>query len=258
MTPKHLTIAQEMLGLGPAAMAHALGISPETFDEWLSGRQTVPQKVCRCLELLLLHPETARRLAERRSDIGRTGAIHQLLSATPVRAKDAGEHARAQPGIYAIFVDKPATLGPELGNLLLKRKSSLLYIGVASESLRSRLIRQDFRGKGKSTFFQSIGAIWGYRPPAGSLGTSSASYRFDIAVSERIVERIEAHLYARWITDLGELSLADAERYAIREHRPILNIRHNPKPSPALKRLRAECRRIARSPRAAESTVVAA
>ena len=47
MTPKHLVIAQELLGLGPAAMAHALGISSETFSEWQSGRQAVPKKVVR-------------------------------------------------------------------------------------------------------------------------------------------------------------------------------------------------------------------
>ena len=247
MTPKHLTIAQEMLGIGPAAMARALGISPETFGEWQSGRQAVPARVVRCLELLLLHPETARRLADSRRDIGRTDTIRRLLAAAPVRALEADDLELDEPGIYAIFTDEPATLGPELGRVLRARRTCLLYIGIATRSLQARLVGQDLRGKGRSTFIQSIGAVWGYRPPEGSLGAGSASYKFDAWATGRIVERINTHLSVRWTTDLGGLSLEAAERYAIRTHRPILNIRDNPKPSPELRKLRAECRRIARS-----------
>jgi hypothetical protein len=255
MTPKHLIIAQEVLGLGPAAMAHALGISSETFSEWQSGRQAVPTKVVRCVELLLLHPKTARRLAEKRSQIGRTGTVRRLLAATPARARDVDKLELSQPGIYAIFADKPATLGPQFGNVLQEKRTCLLYIGIASTSLRTRLVTQDFRGKGRSTFIQSLGAIWGYRPPAGSLGATSANYKFDALVTEEIIGRINRHLYVRWITDLRELSLEDAENYAIRQHKPILNIRRNPEPSPELKGLRAECRRIARSGRESGANV---
>ncbi len=247
MTPKHLVTAQEILGLGPAAMAHALGISAETFNEWQSGRQAVPTKVVRCVELLLLYPKTARRLADTRSEIGRTGIVRRLLKAAPVRAGDVDGQAPSQPGMYAIFADSPATLGPELASVLQEKRTRLLYIGTASRSLRMRLVKQDLRANGRSTFIQSIGAIWGYRPPAGSLGATSARYQFDASVTEDIIRRIDAHLHVRWLTDLRGLSLKDVEKYAIRQHKPILNIRHNPEPSPELKALRAECRRIARS-----------
>ena len=247
MTPKHLIIAQEMLGLGPAALANALGICSETFSEWQSGRQAVPTKVARCIELLLLHPDTARRLAEKRGEIGRAGIVRQLLGATPFPARDIDRPKLSQPGIYAIFADKPATLGPQFASVLREQKTCLLYIGIASTSLRMRMVTQDLRGKGRSTFIQSIGAIWGFRPPAGSLGATSANYQFDAMTVEEIIDRINRHLYVRWITDLRGLSLEDAANFAIREHEPVLNIRHNPKPSPELKELRAECRRIARS-----------
>ena len=258
MTPKHLTIAQEMLGLSPFDMAHALGVNTETFSEWQSGRQAVPSKVCRCLELLLLHPKTARRLANQRNEISRAGTIRRLLAATPVRASDADKAELGQPGMYAIFVDRAATLGPQLGNVLLQRKTCLLYIGVASKSLRIRLVKQDLRGKVRSTFFQSIGAVWGYRPPAASLNRASARYKFDASVTEEIADRIRNHLHVRWITDLRGVSLEEAERYALREHKPILNIRHNPSPSPELKKLRADCRRVARSAREVDATAAAA
>lgn len=246
LTPKHLAIAQEILGLGPAALAHALGISSETFSEWESGRQAVPTTVVRCVELLLLHPKTARRLASKRSDIGRTDTVRRLLAATPVRVRDVDNQEVSQPGMYAIFADEPATLGPQFAEILQEKRSCLLYIGIASTSLRTRLVTQDLRGKGTSTFLQSMGAIWGYRPPAGSLGATSTNYQFDAPVTQEIIGRISTHLYVRWITDLRGLSLEDAGSYAIRQHKPVLNIRHNPKPSPELKDLRAECRRIAR------------
>jgi hypothetical protein len=35
------------------------------------------------------------------------------------------------------------------------------------------------RPTGRDDFFISIGAIWGYRPPAGSLDTASADHKFD-------------------------------------------------------------------------------
>ena len=258
MTPNHLTIAQEMLGLNPAGMAHALGVSAETFGEWQSGNQAVPPNVCRCLELLLLHPETARRLANERIEISRAGTLRRLLAATPVRASNVEKAELARPGMYGIFVDRPAMLGTRFGNALLQKRTCLVYIGLASTSLRARLVQQDLRGKGKSTYFQSIGAIWGYRPPDGSLDAASASYKFDESDTEQIVERINRHVYVRWVTDLRGLSLQESARYAIRDQRPILNIRHNPKPSPELKRLRADCRHIARLEHESEATANAA
>ena len=43
---------------------------------------------------------------------------------------------------------------------------NIIYIGIASQSLRKRL-NQELRAKGHGTFFRSIGAVLGYSPREG-------------------------------------------------------------------------------------------
>ncbi len=66
MAPKQLTSARKKLGLTPTEMARAMGVSDDTFKDWQSGRRGMPPVANRCVELLLMSPKTAQRLAEER------------------------------------------------------------------------------------------------------------------------------------------------------------------------------------------------
>ena len=63
MTNEQLTAARNKLDLSPVQMARAMGVSYETFNGWESGRRKMPAVAIRCVELLLLYPKTADRLA---------------------------------------------------------------------------------------------------------------------------------------------------------------------------------------------------
>ena len=63
MTPRKLTAARKKLGLTPTEMARAMGVSYPTYKDWQSGRRSMSASAERCVELLLLHPATARKLS---------------------------------------------------------------------------------------------------------------------------------------------------------------------------------------------------
>ena len=64
MTPRQLIKARKKLGLSPTEMARSMGVSYFTYASWQSGRRQMPAVAVRCVELLLLYPKTAQRLAE--------------------------------------------------------------------------------------------------------------------------------------------------------------------------------------------------
>ncbi len=66
MTPKQLTAARKQLDLTPTEMARAMGVPYDTFKDWQSGKRGMPLVANRCVELLLLLPRTAKRLADER------------------------------------------------------------------------------------------------------------------------------------------------------------------------------------------------
>ena len=51
------------LGLDPKQTARALGVNYETYRQWPTGKRKIDNSTMRCIELLLLYPRTARRLA---------------------------------------------------------------------------------------------------------------------------------------------------------------------------------------------------
>ena len=63
MSPDELTAARIKLALSPTEMARAMGVSYDTFKSWQSGRREMSAVAVRCVELLLRHPRTAKRLA---------------------------------------------------------------------------------------------------------------------------------------------------------------------------------------------------
>lgn len=96
------------------------------------------------------------------------------------------------------------------------------------------------------TFFRSLGAVLGYRPPAGSLAGAKhqRNYRFSPQDTAAIIAWIDAHLRVRWLT----LPKVAAEPYGpqlIAQLRPPLNLKGNPDGLPALRAARKECQGIA-------------
>ena len=65
MTPRKLKAARKKLDLTPTEMARAMGVPYDTYKDWQSGRHTMSASAVRCLELLLTHPVTARKLSKR-------------------------------------------------------------------------------------------------------------------------------------------------------------------------------------------------
>lgn len=169
----------------------------------------------------------------------------QLVAGATCGAQDAGTKAPRSTGYYTIFVDTPDSLPPPFGELLRKRETKLIYIGIATSSLLGRLAEEDLRHKGPSTFFRGIGAILGYRPPVGSLlGRSNQNnYRFSAPDTASVIRWIDAHLSVAWLE--ARPALETSEAFAIRKYRPLINTKHNPEPEPELAALRAECRQIA-------------
>src|SRR3990167_6143329 len=169
-----------------------------------------------------------------------------VATAASSRAAQAEQVVPTAPGMYAIFTDSPALLPEPFASRLRSRDTTLVYIGIASGSLRTRLVEQDLRHRSPSTFFRGIGAVLGFRPAAGSLvgKKNQRNYRFSVTDTAAVIEWINQNLSVRWLT-VDPTSLASAEKHAIRTHRPLLNTVDNPDPMPELAALRALCRSIA-------------
>jgi hypothetical protein len=168
-----------------------------------------------------------------------------LGSVSHCAARGAEQQVAPGPGFYAIFVDIADSLPPPFSQTLRDQRTELIYIGIATKSLIERLVDQDLRHRNSSSFFRSLGAILGYRPPVGSLSAkkNQSNYKFSSRDTKDIVEWIDLHLSIRWLPVSPAANAA--EEAAIRRHRPLLNITHNPTPSRELQDLRQLCRALA-------------
>ncbi len=151
------------------------------------------------------------------------------------------------PGVYCIRIPDISKMPAPFNSQLKYRNHNIVYIGIASESLRTRLLHQELRAKGHGTFFRSIGAVLGYRPEQGSLANkkNKRNYRFRPKDEKRIIEWINQNLLVNWIPFEGDFD--SIETILIERHLPLLNLAKNPKALSELKALRAECVRIAKS-----------
>lgn len=156
------------------------------------------------------------------------------------------------PGIYAIFVNDPNKLpNPFRKEQLLREKkfgrSLPIYIGISDNDVHGRLLGSDLGGKRASTFFRAIGAILGFRPPAGSLREkkNQNNYKFSPEDAAKIVEWNAKNLVVS-VVQLDANLLPHVEFAVIQTLSPILNTTHNPSPMPELAALRTQCREIAR------------
>lgn len=169
-----------------------------------------------------------------------------LRDSNIVSTKNAENILPRESGLYAIFVNDPVYFPQPFGDYLVKKETKLIYVGLASKSLYSRLFEQDLRHQKPSTFFRAIGAILGYRPPAGSLtGRGNRNnYKFNHADTQAIIGWIEQHLLISHLC-MSAHKLRAEEKEAITSLKPILNSHHNPEKLPEFAELRAECRKIA-------------
>jgi hypothetical protein len=169
----------------------------------------------------------------------------QLLAGTRCKASEAEAQVPTHPGYYAIFIDAPEALLTSFRDRLNERGH--IYVGIATKSLRGRLLEQDLRHKRPSTFFGSLGAALGYWPKPGSLvgKKNQQNYRFHASDTSKIVNWINAHLAIRWVEAAGPDTKSEAQ--IIRQLEPIFNITHNPEALPELAKARDQCLQIART-----------
>lgn len=149
------------------------------------------------------------------------------------------------PGLYCLKLRKGARLPNPFDQYAQSRKN-IIYIGLASKSLRQRMWNQELHHKRAATFFRSIGAVLGYRPEFGSLigMENQNNYEFSEYDKQSIIEWIERNLEVSWICISDNLNNLETE--LIHKYTPAINLDKNPAKVPELIKLREECRRIAR------------
>lgn len=167
-----------------------------------------------------------------------------LLNSRELVSSEWSESVPSAPGYYTIYVDSADSL--PYSDVLIERGSRLLYVGIAARSLAKRLVRQDLRHLGASTFFRSLGAVLAYRPEHGSSAhkASPNNFKFCGRDTSEIVDWIDAHVSVRLF--LSPRPSQASEHQAIASLLPLLNIDHNPAKLPELISARESCRSIAR------------
>ncbi len=149
------------------------------------------------------------------------------------------------PGLYCIRIKKGEILPWPFKNELIKRQSNLLYIGIATKSLKRRFLEQELRAQGHGTFFRSLGAMLGFLPPFKSLKykKNKRNYTFSEEDEKAIICWINENLLVNWVISNSELE--DVETQLIRKHVPLLNIAKNPRSIGELSKLRKRCVEVA-------------
>lgn len=149
-----------------------------------------------------------------------------------------------EPGLYCLRLKSGSSMPAPFMQELEARRHNIVYIGIATTSLHQRLM-QELRAKGHGTFFRSLGAVLGYRPPKGSLlhKANKRNYTFSASDEQAIIRWINSHLLVNWISYIGDYESFEAR--LIQRHLPLLNLNKNPASLPELTALRAECVRIA-------------
>lgn len=144
-------------------------------------------------------------------------------------------------GLYCIRIRDIGAFPEPFGGILRDRSDDIIYIGKAADSLKRRFLNQELRANGHGTFFRSIGAVLGYRPPAGSLlgHANTRNYKFAPPDQCKIIHWINAHLLVNWREIHGECD--PVETALIQKYQPLLNLAKNPKALDDLKCLRRKC-----------------
>lgn len=169
--------------------------------------------------------------------------LERILSSPICSAADAQRCVPDSPGYYAIFVYDINILSSTLSRVL--PSNGLVYVGMAGDSLRDRLVKQELYHKGCGTFFRSLGATLGYRPQVGSIShcKKANNFRFTDEDTRKIVGWIAENLAISW---LCEVPLESEEKRVIRELRPVFNIQNNPDKCKEVIASRKDCRDLAK------------
>jgi hypothetical protein len=151
-----------------------------------------------------------------------------------------------EPGLYCIRIADSSALPSPFKSLLTERGHNILYIGIATTSLKKRMLNQELRGEGHGTFFRGMGAILGYRPVKGSLAEyrNKNNYVFCQKDKAALVEWINKILQINWVVFEGDFG--NIESQLITQYLPLLNTDKNPIKLRELAELRKECRNIAK------------
>lgn len=151
-----------------------------------------------------------------------------------------------EPGLYCIRIKDCQLLTTPFNSHLQERNHNIIYIGIASQSLKKRFLGQELRAVGHGTFFRSIGAVLGFSPEQGSLKNkkNQNNYTFSSSDEQKIIKWINQNLIVNWVKVNQDIN--NIENELIKTHLPLLNIAGNPLALKELSELRDNCKRIAR------------
>jgi hypothetical protein len=149
------------------------------------------------------------------------------------------------PGLYCIRIKDISKLPAEFAKEMKRRNHNVLYVGIATTSLKKRFLGQELRARGHGTFFRSLGAILGYTPPKGSLhnAANKNNYKFSFSDERKIINWINESLIVSWIQTENDHGSIETE--LIYELKPLINIAKNPFSFRMVQEKRDRCRRIA-------------
>lgn len=152
-----------------------------------------------------------------------------------------------KPGLYCIRIANPSLLKHSLSKVLQQRNNNIIYIGMASKSLKVRFLGQELRAKGHGSFFRSLGAILGYTPEKGSLvgKKNQQNYKFPKSHEAEIIDWINNNLLVNWVE--CENDLQHKEEALIAKYLPLFNISKNPGVLKEVIEARNNCKLIARN-----------
>ena len=160
-------------------------------------------------------------------------------------AKNIDQNVPHRQGMYCVRIKNIDVLPKPFNAELKKRKHNIVYIGIATQSLNKRMLNQELRANGHGTFFRSLGAVLGYRPPLNSLANkkNKRNYKFSVSDSANIINWINENLTINWMEQNS--CLEEIETTLIRKYKPLFNLAKNPAAMLDLSAIRKECVDIA-------------
>lgn len=200
--------------------------------------QDLPEK-----RTIPMQPERILKKAEHITDDLALKVLMNEKNCKPASTVD--RMVQDRPGLYCIRIDKSDSLPEPFASYLKARNHNIIYIGIATQSLKTRFLNQELRANGHGTFFRGIGAVLGYRPPKGSLlnKKNKNNYKFSAADEKKIIGWINTHLLVNWVEFSGDFETT--ETMLVEKYLPLLNTSKNPAKLTELAEVRRECREMA-------------
>lgn len=213
---------------------------------WCGKAQYIPWIIEGQSSVRLSSPKAYKPLTASTELIQPSDAEKRLIQGKFISANELDGRVPDVPGIYCIKLRKGVQLPAKFGKV---REDGIIYIGLASESLKERLWEEELNHKGAATFFRSIGAMFGYLPPKGSLvgKKNTKNYKFSADDTESIRIWMRQSLLVNFVA-MKPAMIEGTEKLLIKKYCPLVNIKGNPMASSELKAARAKCKKYANSP----------